>query len=123
MESTLVPIFGIISPFLMVVGIILIVFITKMKSEKSRNAVIMKAIESGVELSPEFMKNSIPEKKRDPLTSSLVLIGVGIGLFISLFLFFDHQVKFAAFGLIPLFIGLGQLAGYLINKNRGELKK
>jgi len=122
MENTLVPIFGIISPFLMVVGIILIIFITKMKTEKSRNAVIIKAIENGVELSPEFMKNSIPEKKRDPLTSSLVLIGVGIGLFISLFLFFN-QLKFAAFGLIPLFIGLGQLAGYLINKNKGETSK
>ncbi|GAB1473799.1 hypothetical protein MASR2M69_12400 [Bacteroidota bacterium] len=50
------------------------------------------------------------------------MIGVGIGLFISLFLFFN-ELKFAAFGFIPLFIGLGQLAGYLINKKKEDEKK
>lgn len=121
MES-LVPIFGIITPFLMVVAIIFIVFFSKMRNEKSKNEVIMKAIEKGVELSPEFLKDSMPERKRDPLTASLVMIGLGIGLFISLFLFFN-ELKFAAFGFIPLFIGLGQLAGYLINKKKEDGKK
>jgi hypothetical protein len=121
MES-LIPIFGIVTPFLMVVAIIFIVFNTKMKNEKSKNEVIMKAIEKGVELSPEFLKENMPEKRRDPLTASLVMIGVGIGLFVSLYLFFD-QLKFAAFGFIPLFIGLGQLAGYIINKKKPEEQK
>lgn len=115
-------IFAIVSPFITAISIILIVFIVKLKRDKSRNDVIVKALEHGVELSPELLKTDTEQKKRDPLTSALVTIGIGIGLFISLFLFFD-QLKFAAFGLIPLFIGLGQLAGYLINKNRGETKK
>lgn len=82
----------------------------------------MRAIDKGVELSPEFLKNSMPERKRDPLTSSLIMIGIGIGLFIAFYLFFD-KLKFAAFGFIPLFIGLGQLAGYLINKKKEDAKK
>lgn len=115
MEGT----FAIISPFLTAILIILIVFITKHVRDKNRNQVIMKAIEHGVELSPDLLKDNRDEKKSDPLTSALVTIGIGIGLFIALYLFFN-QIKFAAFGFIPLFIGLGQLAGYLLNKNRNE---
>ncbi len=121
MES-LVPIFGVVSPFFMVIVIIFIIFYTKMKNEKSKNEVIMKAIEKGVELSPEFLKDNMPEKKRDPLTAALIMIGLGIGLFISLFLFFN-DLKYAAFGFIPLFIGLGRLAGYLVNKKKEDEKK
>lgn len=108
-------VFGIISPFLTAIAIILIVFISKILRERSRNELIMKAIEHGKEISPELLAESRKEKKSDPLTSSLVIIGVGIGLFVSLYLFFD-ELKFAAFGFIPLFIGLGQLIAYLINK-------
>jgi hypothetical protein len=79
----------------------------------------MKAIEHGVELSPDLLKDSRDQKKSDPLTSALVTIGIGVGLFIALYLFFN-EIKFAAFGFIPLFIGLGQLAGYLMNKKQNK---
>ena len=83
--------------------------------------IIEKAIEHGKELSPELFRGIEKEKQpKDPLTSSLVTIGAGIAIFIALFLFFDNQLKFAAFGLIPLFVGLGQLTAYLINKKNGK---
>ena len=97
-------VFGIISPFLTAIIIILIVFISKVLRERSKNEVIMKALEHGKDLSPELLADRRKEKKSDPLASSLIIIGIGVGIFISLYLFFN-ELKFAAFGFIPLFIG------------------
>lgn len=116
MDGIMVPILGIIAPFLTALLIILIIFVSKVLRDRSKNEVITKALENGVELSPDIFKNAPAKKTEDPLTSALVTIGVGIGLFIALYLFFDQQLKFAAFGFIPLFIGLGQLIGYFVNK-------
>lgn len=115
-------VFGIISPFLTAVLIILIVFVSKLLRDRSRNQVIIKAIEHGKEIDPQLLADERKVKKYDPLTSALVTIGVGIGVFIALYLFFD-QLKFAAFGFIPLFIGLGQLIAYFVNKGKSEEKK
>jgi hypothetical protein len=113
-------ILAISSPFVTAILIILIIFIAKIIRDKSRNQVIIKAIENGVEISPEMFNDQKNKKKYDPLTSALVTIGVGISLFIALYLFFDNEFKYAAFGFIPLFIGLGQLAGYLINRHHKQ---
>ncbi|MFA6770361.1 MAG: DUF6249 domain-containing protein [Bacteroidales bacterium] len=118
-----VEILAIASPFLTAILILLIIFVSKILRDKSKNEVLMKALEKGVELSPEFFKNEPVKKKQDPLnkqdplTSALVTIGVGIGLFIALYLFFN-DIRFAAFGFIPFFVGLGQLIGYLVSKKR-----
>jgi hypothetical protein len=112
-------VFGVISPFLTAIAIILIVFLSKVARDRSRNQVIIRAIEHGREISPELLADAKSAKKYDPLTASLVTIGVGVGIFVALYLFFE-ELKFAAFGFIPLFIGLGQLAAYLINKNKKE---
>ena len=117
MEGVLV----ILMPFLTAIIILAIVYTTKIMRDRSRNRLIEKAIEHGKELSPELFRGIEKEKQpKDPLTSSLVTIGAGIAIFIALFLFFDNQLKFAAFGLIPLFVGLGQLTAYLINKKNGK---
>jgi uncharacterized membrane protein len=58
-------VFGIISPFLTAIIIILIVFISKILRERSRNELIMKAIEHGKEISPELLAESRKEKKRE----------------------------------------------------------
>ena len=108
---------AILMPFLTAIIILAIVYTTKIMRDRSRNRLIEKAIEHGRDISPELFKgNERPKLPKDPLTSSLVTIGAGIAIFIALFLFFDNQMKFAAFGLIPLFVGLGQLTAYLINK-------
>ena len=120
LEDILIPLFGIIIPFLTAVTIIFLVLRAKITRDKSRNELIAKAIEHGKELSPDlFAADERNSKKSDPLTSALVSIGVGIGLFLALYFFFGG-FKFAAFGCIPLFIGIGQLVAYLINKNKTE---
>jgi len=113
-------ILGIIVPFLTAVLILLIVFLYKAFKEKTRNELIAKAIEHGKDLSPDFFtREEKSSRKSDPLTSALVSIGIGIGLFLALYFFFGG-FKFAAFGCIPLFIGIGQLVAYLINKNKTD---
>ncbi|MFA6334014.1 MAG: DUF6249 domain-containing protein [Bacteroidales bacterium] len=109
---------GIIVPFLTAILIIFIIFAAKVYRERSRNELIAKAIEHGKELSPDlFSREEKNEKKSDPLTGALVSIGVGIGLFIALYFFFDG-IRYAAFGCIPLFVGIGQLVAYFVNKNK-----
>jgi len=120
LEDIIIPAFGIIIPFLTVVLIVFIVIRAKIIREKSRNELIAKAIEHGKELSPDlFARDEKSSKKSDPLTSALVSIGVGIGLFLALYFFFGG-FKFAAFGCIPLFVGIGQLVAYFVNRNKKE---
>jgi hypothetical protein len=120
LEDIIIPIFGITIPFLTALLIIYIVLRAKVISEKSRNDLIAKAIEHGKELSPDlFTRKENTPKKSDLLTNALVSIGVGIGLFIALYFFFGG-FKFAAFGCIPLFIGIGQLVAYFVNKSKKE---
>lgn len=114
MESIL----GIIVPFTTAVLILLIVFLYKAYKEKTRNELIAKAIEHGKEISPDlFFSQAKEAKKSDPLTGALVSIGLGVGLFIALYFFFGG-FKFAAFGCIPLFIGIGQLVAYFVSRNK-----
>jgi hypothetical protein len=112
LEGTL----AIAAPFVTAILIVITVFVSKVVRDRSRDRVIMRAVECGKELSPDLF-TAEKKKAKDPLTSALVTIGVGISLFIALYLFFD-QLKFAAFAFIPLFVGLGQLTGYLINKRK-----
>ncbi|MCK9304057.1 MAG: DUF6249 domain-containing protein [Bacteroidales bacterium] len=111
---------GILVPFSTAVLIILIVFVAKVIRDKSRNQVVMKALENGKELPAEFFQPTEKkrEKERDPLRDSLVTLGLGIG--ITAALYFLLGIKYAAFGFIPLFIGVGQLTAYVINRNRKE---
>jgi len=107
---------GIVIPFSSAVLIVLIVFIAKVLRDKSRNQVVMKALENGKELPPEFFQPAEKKREKDPLKESLVTIGVGIALIV--FLYFALGFKYAAFGLLPLFIGIGELTAYLINNRK-----
>lgn len=109
---------GILMPFTTAILIIAIIYAAKVSKDRSRNRLIEKAIEHGTELSPDLFKPA--EKVRRPsdlLTGALVSIGIGVGLFAAFYFFFGG-LKFAAFGFIPLFIGIGQLVAYFINKNQ-----
>jgi hypothetical protein len=112
---------SVILPFVTAITIILIVFITKYLRDRSRDKVLMKALETGKEITPELFYDPKNEnsKKPDPLTTALVSIGLGIGLCVALYFFFGG-LKFAAFGLIPFFIGVGQLIAFFVNKNKNQ---
>lgn len=120
LEDIIIPIFGIIAPFLTAVLIIFFIMRAKVLKDKSRNELIAKAIEHGKDLSPDlFARDEKNVRKSDPLTGALVSIGVGIGLFLAFYFFFGG-FKYAAFGCIPLFIGIGQLVAYFVNKNKKD---
>jgi high-affinity Fe2+/Pb2+ permease len=117
--------FGIISPFLCAVLIVLIIFLFKTQQEKSRNDLMKSAIEHGRDIPADFFKKQ-EKPKGNLLTTSLFFIGFGIGIALAFYFFFMDQgagFKFASIGLVFLFIGLGQLVAYLVdkkNKKSGE---
>lgn len=118
--QNIIPIIGIIATFSTPIVIILIIFLTKLKQEKYRNDVIKTAIEQGRELPADLFK--LQEKPKENLlrTSTFFLaFGVGIGIF---FYFFfastGESLKFGSIGLIFIFIGIGQLIAYLIERNQ-----
>lgn len=118
--NDLIPIVGTISPFLCAILIILIIFLFKTKQDKSKNDVLKAAIEHGREFPPDFFKK--PEKpKTNLLTSALFFLGFGLGIGIFFYCFFAQQgqgFKFASIGLIFIFIGLGQLVAYLVERKQ-----
>lgn len=80
---------AVIAPFLTGVLILLIIFTVKYLRDRSKNEVIMKALEKGVELSPDIFKPAPSEmraksKMNDPLSNSLITIGAGIGISVAL---------------------------------------
>lgn len=111
-----IELLAVLLPFLTAILIVAIVLTVRYLRDKSKNEVIKRAIEAGKEITPEIFANFSKEgKKSDPLAAALSTIGAGIGIFLALYFFFGG-LKFAAFGLIPLFVGIGQLISYFLNK-------
>ena len=114
----LIPIFGIVFSFVTPMIIVLIVFLNKTKQEKYRNEVLKAAIEQGRELPPDFFKT--PQKpKENLLRTATFFLAFGLGLGLFFYFFFADQgqgLKFASMGLIFVFIGIGQLIAYHIEK-------
>jgi hypothetical protein len=116
----LIPIFGIVFSFVAPVLIILIIFLNKTKQEKYKNEVLKAAIEQGRELPPDFFKSQKKPKESLLRTATFFLaFGLGLGLFF--YFFFADQgqgLKFASMGLIFVFIGIGQLIAYQMEKKQ-----
>lgn len=122
MEYQSIGFLSVLLPFVTAIAILLIIFITKHYRDKERNKVIIKAIEAGKDIDPEMFKQPVNPKKADPLTSALSAIGAGAGIFAAFYFFFGGM-RFAAFGLIPFFIGIGQLVAYFVNKNKDNTQE
>lgn len=119
-EDLLIPIFGIVFSFLTPIAIILIIFLNKTKQEKYRNEVLKAAIEQGRELPADLFKQQ-EKPKENLLRTSTFFLAFGIGIAIFFYLFFaptGEGLKFASIGLIFLFIGIGQLIAYLIERKQ-----
>ncbi len=108
-----------ITPFIFV---ILIAWIKSWENRKRMQLLAdlhLKALESGQKL-PEGLLEQ-PKKKNPSLRIGIILISVGIG--ISLFLFLvagkGEEIKTAAGGLIPIFLGIGFLIVHFVWKNQG----
>lgn len=115
----LIPITLFTLPFIFVIVIVW----TKSKENRRRDALradlYAKAIEKGVTLPEDLL--AAPKTKNNSLRTGILMIfiGLGIGLFMYLASPGALQLKGAAAGLIPLFIGLGFLLIHFINKKQG----
>ncbi|HNY05825.1 MAG TPA: DUF6249 domain-containing protein [Candidatus Egerieousia sp.] len=136
MESTLVPIFVC---FLLPVAIVLIVYLSRYRTQQSKNELIAKALEKGVPLDPNFFKiaQEAKIKRENPMklfTWGVSLVGLGLGVFFLLYFILNVQPEvgayalgFACSGLVPALVGVGLLvsfyAGRYYKKQEEEQKK
>ena len=107
----LIPLTGIVIPFLFAFLIIASYFNYKNEKEKSFNQLLIKAMETGQQLPKEFFesKNSNNSLKYDlslrTLKRGLITAGVGLGIMV----FGINNYDLFAIGVIILFIGVAQL--------------
>ncbi|MDR1342633.1 MAG: DUF6249 domain-containing protein [Prevotellaceae bacterium] len=87
-----------------------------------------KAIEKGVELPADLFGITPKLKKRNPLSSGIICIALGLGIALTFVVIgcvkgTASAFTVAALGFIPLMLGLGFLAIHFIGKKqRGEQK-
>lgn len=106
------------------VPFVFVIFLTLIKSQEKQKILQLKAdlyakaLENGKELPDSLLE--LPKKKYNSLRVAIILTFVGIG--ISAFLFVTNpgnEIKSAAGGLIPLFMGIGFLIIHFILKREG----
>lgn len=108
-EDTLVP----IAFFIMVIFLVAIPVFLDYRKKLSLHKVMVSAIEKGADIPLEALNP--PKPKRDDLRTGIILVALGFGLTLFLYLS-ENSVEEAAPGIIPLFIGLGFLVNAALNK-------
>lgn len=111
--------------------IIITIYLFKFLEKNARLKTIEKALDKGIELSPEIFNDVKPEpKKKNAMrrfTTAMVLIGLGIALVVCLYLIVHVENValgwgIASIGLIPMLIGFGLLISFFMerrfNKNK-----
>ena len=113
LEDILIPVVGIIVPFL--AGFLMIFFILKYQynKKKEKYAVVMKALEMGKDLPAEFFQE--PKKAHSPLEAALTLIAVGIGLGV---MGFFLKPIFYGIGVICLLVGIAKFIAWKIETKK-----
>lgn len=110
-------------PFVFAIIIILIKSFDNWKRMQMKADFYTKAIEKGVELPQDLFE--VPKKKHNSLKTGIILIFVGVGISSYLFLVAQpgDELRSAAPGLIPFFLGVGFLIVYLYLKSKVSLMK
>ncbi len=133
MDGSMVPIaICVILPVLIIITVYLFNYLGK----RSRLKTIEKAMDKGIELSPDILNEAKEPKKKNPnnpmskFTISMILIGLGIALFIMLYLLVSNGGEKAEFawgvasiGLIPFLIGVGILISFFVERRYNEIDK
>jgi hypothetical protein len=126
--SSLIPIFGMLIPIVAIISGVI-----QSRHEKSeRYETIRTLARAGQPIPPELLRGLRKGQDQDPddqqpqtnsrrmsnsLKSGIILISVGAGIACSLYLFDPSGLSWGA-GLIPLFLGVGFIVIYLIEKPR-----
>lgn len=108
-----VGVLGVLLPIIVSLGLFLMIFGLYYLKSRERMALI----ERGIELKdPALLRN----RSSSVLRSSLLLIGVGIGLIIAFFISENTESEASAiyFPMIFIFGGLGLLLSYIIERKR-----
>jgi hypothetical protein len=85
----------------------------------------VKALEKGQGMPAglfEMLKGNNQRKQSNPLHNSIICIAVSVGIALFCFLAVDsgYNLKAAAFGIIPFFIGIAYLIIYFIGKKNAK---
>ena len=102
--TTIVAAIGIILGVLMPVMLVGIILWYKARRNQLLHATALTLVEKGQPVPPELFVD-----QREPhsnLRRGVVLVMVGIGICLALYL---YELKFWTFGIIPLFVGVGYL--------------
>lgn len=105
------------------VAIVLIVSLTRYFISRERIRLIEKSLSMNVELKPELIDALVPKTRKSNLNVllifSVVLIGIGIGTFAGVMIL-TEEAGVAILSGIPLLIGIGLLAAYIIIRRSGR---
>lgn len=113
-------------PFVLMLTPVLIVFFVlryRQQQTKTRYEALVQLADKGVTLTPQLLAE--PQAPYSERRRALVLIGTGLGIMVMFFALpggFANNYRFAslwAIGLLPLFIGLGYLASWWLNRRGG----
>lgn len=113
-SGNLVPILGIIFVFGMPVMIVAIALYAQHRKRRQRNELIASFVENDREIPESLLEDNAVQSDKSHMSRGLVLTGTGLGIALALGLFLN--LKFAAFGAIPLFIGLAHLGIWKLQK-------
>lgn len=107
-----VGVLGVLLPIIISLGLFLMIFGLNYLKSRERMALI----ERGIELKDPVLR----DRTSSVLRTSLLFIGVGIGLIIAFFISTDSDVDRSAiyFPLLFIFGGLGLLVSYIIERKR-----
>ncbi|MDR1454408.1 MAG: DUF6249 domain-containing protein [Tannerella sp.] len=120
LTNGIIFIIGIIAiPFIFVVIVTLIKSLDNRKKMRMKADLYLKALEKGVELPEDVLE--MPKKKHVSLKTGILLTSAGLGIILFMFLVAPEgmEIKTAATGLVPLFLGLGFLVVYFVFKKQG----
>jgi hypothetical protein len=127
--ALLIPIFGIVMPFLTAIVIVGLVAYTKNRARKDMQETIRLAIDKGQPL-PTEMIEAMTRSMKPPSSAQRDLrfgiiwlaVGIGIALFGSLMAINDHDDVFPAlaFGAIPATAGVALIILSYFNPNKSD---
>jgi len=108
-------------PFIFTVLIVWIQSVEKRKRNQLKADLYFKALEKGQSVPTELLAKL--EKKENPLHTGIILILMGIGISIMLWLIIGNNQegqRIASVGLLPFLMGVAQLIIHHIEKKKGN---
>lgn len=112
-KKNILPILALTIPFLTAIAIVWIILYYRRERERDKYHILEKAIEHDRQL-PAAFYHSVQKPIVQKIQSGICWIGVGIA-FIIFFICIDESVW--SIGIIPVFIGLAQIAMFIVQTN------